>query len=473
MRIRHKVPSIFSLSMVDMLCCALGCIILVWLLNAKQAEDEAVERRAELDTIKSDKEESQRLLYDARTAHEKANARLQALIKERDAAKKEISDLLVRISDLEIALGSARKLLASEEGNAKELANKLKMSSERLAGLEKVAGTKEETLKTTRADLAKREAALKKILDELQTEREKLKAEHDRAEKLAKAIELARMEKDKLELILKEGKAAKEKSDALLSSKEKSLVELTRREQLLLKQLRDKEGMVEVVTAKVNRLEKDKKDLQSTIESRFAGIELVGERVLFLVDSSGSMEMIDEKTDAPKKWVEVRRTVAKLMDSLPRLSKYQLITFGPELAYPLGNKGKWLDNEKDSSAQVFKALEGTKPRGGTNMYIALEAAFSYRALGLDTVYLLSDGLPNQGEGLTKTQAKTLNDIDRGMVLGRYVRTMLNTTWNRSIAGQPKVKIHTIGFFYESPDLGSFLWALARENEGSFVGMSRP
>jgi hypothetical protein len=36
-----------------------------------------------------------------------------------------------------------------------------------------------------------------------------------------------------------------------------------------------------------------------------------------------------------------------------------------------------------------------------------------------------------------------------------------------------VRINTIGFFYESPDLGAFLWALARENEGSFVGMSKP
>ena len=47
MRIRHRVPSIFSLSMVDMLCCALGCVILVWLLNAKQAEDTAAEQRGD------------------------------------------------------------------------------------------------------------------------------------------------------------------------------------------------------------------------------------------------------------------------------------------------------------------------------------------------------------------------------------------------------------------------------------------
>ena len=29
------------------------------------------------------------------------------------------------------------------------------------------------------------------------------------------------------------------------------------------------------------------------------------------------------------------------------------------------------------------------------------------------------------------------------------------------------------FWAESPDVGAFLWALARENEGSFVGMSKP
>ena len=36
-----------------------------------------------------------------------------------------------------------------------------------------------------------------------------------------------------------------------------------------------------------------------------------------------------------------------------------------------------------------------------------------------------------------------------------------------------VRINAVGFFYESPDVGAFLWALARENEGSFVGMSKP
>jgi hypothetical protein len=107
------------------------------------------------------------------------------------------------------------------------------------------------------------------------------------------------------------------------------------------------------------------------------------------------------------------------------------------------------------------------------MYAALDAAFRFRADGLDSVYLLSDGLPNLGEGLSPAEARKLNEVDRGTILGKYVRKMLKTKWNKPLPKWPRVRINTIGFFYESPDLGAFLWALARENDGSFVGMSKP
>ena len=40
-------------------------------------------------------------------------------------------------------------------------------------------------------------------------------------------------------------------------------------------------------------------------------------------------------------------------------------------------------------------------------------------------------------------------------------------------GKERVRINSVGFFYESPDVGAFLWALSREHDGSFVGMSKP
>jgi hypothetical protein len=108
------------------------------------------------------------------------------------------------------------------------------------------------------------------------------------------------------------------------------------------------------------------------------------------------------------------------------------------------------------------------------MYIAFDAAFLYRPRGMDTIYLLSDGLPNIGPGLTVAeQQRALKESEREDILGKYVRSMVKQRWNRNEVGQSKVRINSIGFFYESPDVGAFLWALSRENDGSFVGMSKP
>jgi hypothetical protein len=67
----------------------------------------------------------------------------------------------------------------------------------------------------------------------------------------------------------------------------------------------------------------------------------------------------------------------------------------------------------------------------------------------------------------------MTETQREVALSKTVRSALKTRWNAAQVGRPKVRINTIGFFYESPDVGAFLWALARENDGSFVGMSKP
>src|SRR5437762_5330265 len=40
MRIRHKTPTLVSMWMLDVFCCALGCVTLLWLLNTRQAGDQ-------------------------------------------------------------------------------------------------------------------------------------------------------------------------------------------------------------------------------------------------------------------------------------------------------------------------------------------------------------------------------------------------------------------------------------------------
>jgi len=196
--------------------------------------------------------------------------------------------------------------------------------------------------------------------------------------------------------------------------------------------------------------------------------------VIFLVDMSGSMERVDENTLAPEKWKSVHETLVKVMRSLPDLHQFQIIMFSEKSKFLLGQDDKWLDYDPRTSPKaVLDALSATRPEGGTNMYNALDAAFKYRAQGLDAIYLFSDGLPNNGPGLPLSPSRKLTDLEKGELLGRHIRQILKSDWNKDRPGQPRVKINCLGFFYESPDLGAFLWALARDNDGTFVGMSQP
>jgi hypothetical protein len=220
-------------------------------------------------------------------------------------------------------------------------------------------------------------------------------------------------------------------------------------------------------------LEVDVAQAKAAVEARFAGISLTGKRVVLVVDTSGSMDLLNLKTPAPNKWAEVCRTVGQVLRSLPNVEKFQVVAFAEKISFPLGSPGSWLDYDPKTSAdRVVRALAAIKPEGGTNMHEALQTAFRFRAQNMDTVYLFSDGLPNMGEGLPVNNPN-LKDSEKSEALGKVVRQTLLTDWNRPLAGQQRVRINAVGFFYESPEVGAFLWALTRENEGSFVGMSKP
>src|SRR5262249_41252804 len=93
MRVRHRTPSIFSISMVDVLCCALGCVILIWL----NKEDESDLRGASLSRKVAENKQLADLL--ARLDREKASAKkkigdLEALLARR---VKELEDLQKRL----------------------------------------------------------------------------------------------------------------------------------------------------------------------------------------------------------------------------------------------------------------------------------------------------------------------------------------------------------------------------------------
>ncbi len=452
MQTRHRIPTIFNLSMVDVLCCALGCVILLWLVNFRDAKRKAV-----------DAGETSTLLAEARSRLD------AALLENADARQKlrsaagEREGMLARLAGLETDLAAVR---AKADLTAKDAA----VMRAALAAADKDATGLRAALAGKDKDAAALRAALSAADDRLQKKLTDYAALAKDKDVVAKQLESQQaMVREKTLQFQAASRAADDVAALLRESEKKSRGlndDLSKHEARIASLQSDLAAQKSLTTQAIQA--------RLAAENRFAGIAMTGRRVVFLVDMSGSMDYVDEKTVAPDKWKGVRESLVKIMKSLPELEKYQVVLFSDKASYLLGNDDRWLSYDpKTSSEQAMKALAAIKPNGNTNMYAAFEAAFRFRGDGLDTIYLLSDGLPNIGAGLTAEQARTLNEFQRTEVLSVHVRKTLKSTWNRPDVNRSKVRINAVGFFYESPDVGAFLWALARENDGSFVGMSKP
>jgi predicted nucleic acid-binding Zn-ribbon protein len=446
MRTRHKAPNLVSMWMLDVFCCALGCVTLLWLLSTREAKMEAARnasavsllakteadlkaRQAELIATKADFDETKRKLN---ADLEELNGRYLAMTEERDAKAKQLASIKQDVTTMQTQLATA-------VAKNTELDDLLAKKTRQAESLAKSVSTSEQSA-----------AELMKLL------RDKTRERDDVAVKAKKAEDQLNDLDAKLKSITKES----ENATAELASMKKTGNELASAQAMII----DLQGQKAKLADKYDKLQKDS-------ESRFAGIALTGRKVAFLVDTSGSMKLLDDKTPAPEKWPTVIETLSKVMRSLPELEQYQIITFSRD-AKSLLSPGWQTYRGEASVREVATALRGVNPDGDTNMYDALDLAFRLRASGLDTLYLFSDGLPTSGPGLTAEQERTVGPSERSDKLSKHILRTLRTTWNAP-QGRTRVRINAIGFFFESPEVGAFLWALSRDNDGSFVGMSKP
>src|SRR5262249_44924377 len=109
MLLRHKVPTIFNIYMLDVICCALGCVILLWQVSHQEAEDQTAKAKDSQSVAQKQSDAAVR----ARQQYEQS---------ERDllSASKDVLDLRAAIADLKQALDMTEK----EREDARKLAAK-------------------------------------------------------------------------------------------------------------------------------------------------------------------------------------------------------------------------------------------------------------------------------------------------------------------------------------------------------------
>ena len=89
MRVRHKQPTLVSMWMLDVFCCALGCVTLLFLLNSRMAGDEAQKNKAALVDLAGVRKQLVAALTDLDTTKLRLNSDIQQLTTQLAAVKTE------------------------------------------------------------------------------------------------------------------------------------------------------------------------------------------------------------------------------------------------------------------------------------------------------------------------------------------------------------------------------------------------
>jgi hypothetical protein len=170
------------------------------------------------------------------------------------------------------------------------------------------------------------------------------------------------------------------------------------------------------------------KPQQDNRYQRFFNLEVESDRVLFVVDFSGSMEediqLQSGQTGAPagQKTTKAQLVVSelkKLVMSLPDGAMLNMIVFSDEVRIWRQEGGHPALVKVDDAARddlLGRFLDSLRPSGPTNLHGALSKAldFAGRSLhdkaysaGFDTIYVITDGAPSAGAVTDKEEIRRL------------------------------------------------------------------
>lgn len=147
----------------------------------------------------------------------------------------------------------------------------------------------------------------------------------------------------------------------------------------------------------------------STSNGDLVGLQVKGERILIMLDSSASMaeeKLIDvlvgvadksgNKLKSGAKWAQALSIVSWIADSGPQRSRYQLISYSDK---PSVHTRSWVTAEglKTTLSSITNDLA---PLGPTNLEVALDLV-SDQYSDLSALYIITDGLPTQASATTR------------------------------------------------------------------------
>jgi len=204
------------------------------------------------------------------------------------------------------------------------------------------------------------------------------------------------------------------------------------------------------------------KDKERLSVATYYDFKIFSDRVLFIVDVSGSMEWPESKAGDPNRIAVAKRELVKAIKSLDEKTLFNLATFA-------GHVNTWKkDGEVPATDANKKAalvwIEGALlPRGATNTYGALIEGLDRNPL-VDTIFFLSDGIPSTGKYEVPEEI-----LVKLRYANRFRRVIINTI--ALAIGKPAIEKAEK---YEDPEeMAAFMRLLAEWNGGTCVDIRKP
>ncbi len=193
--------------------------------------------------------------------------------------------------------------------------------------------------------------------------------------------------------------------------------------------------------------------------SQYYDFEIFSDRMLFVVDVSGSMKWPEY---TPHRIDVARKELIKAVKALDKESFFNMATFA-------GHVNMWQKNgevlaTEDNKKEALKWIKGALlPRGATNTYAALMDGLELNQR-IDTMFFLSDGIPSTGK--SEVPEEILVDLK---YKNRFRKVIINTV---AIAfGKASIEKAQK---YEDPDeMYAFMKLISDWNGGQCVDLRAP
>jgi len=201
-----------------------------------------------------------------------------------------------------------------------------------------------------------------------------------------------------------------------------------------------------------------------------SGFNFEGNNIIFLIEATGGMvgytvdealensSLSDEEKRQFPKWQRVIKSVQWILANLTPQQRYQIMVFSADTTALIQDRGlEWFDPlDRETMSEVLQELQEVTPLGGAN----LERAFTTLLAnfpGVDTIMLLTDGLPTQSDSIPIGSAGS-SDSDRERLFNVAVRRLPDT-----------LTVNTILYPMSGDPGAAFLfWQLANRTHGALV-----